>query len=70
VIALRAERIIPQCHFGARFCANPESGVMPWGAQYAWSFRGEIMGRRPMIENPESSGWIPGSPTLRFGAPE
>jgi hypothetical protein len=21
---------------------------------YAWSFRGEIIGRRPMIENPES----------------
>jgi len=28
------------------------------------------IGRRPMIENPESSYWIPGSPALRFGAQE
>jgi hypothetical protein len=32
---------------------------------YTWSSRGEIIGRTPMIENPES-----GSPALRFGAPE
>jgi hypothetical protein len=37
---------------------------------YAWSFRGEIIGRRAMIENPESNNWIPGSPALRLGAPE
>jgi hypothetical protein len=35
-----------------------------------WSFRGEIVGRRPTIENPESGYWIPGSPALRFNAPE
>jgi hypothetical protein len=34
------------------------------------SFRSSIIGRRPMIENPEPSHWIPGSPALRFGAPE